>query len=145
MRVGITGSRYIDPTHYPTIDEVLFARVVGEADEVTTGGAVGVDTYCLRRLVPLMPRAHHRACIPEEGLGWDNEWLNLATEVERVPDTMNHPERSRNAAIIGHSDLLLAFPLHPEEHSQSKRSGTWMTIRMSLSANVPVVIRVLGH
>jgi hypothetical protein len=140
-RVGFTGSRYLNPTHHLALDEVLFAYL--GAEEYTTGGAVGVDTYVLRRLKILAPEALHRVCLPEHGPDWDNEYLKLADEVIRVPDTMNHAHRSRNKAIIAHSDVMLAFPLHPESHDQSKRSGTWMTIRMAQKAGVKVDITVL--
>jgi hypothetical protein len=141
-RIGITGSRYVTPVHHPLIDEVLF-KYLG-VEEWTTGGAVGVDTYVLRRMVPLQPDAMHRVLLPEYGPGWDNFYLEqYATEVIKVPNTMNHPERSRNVAIIERSDLMLAFPLHPEDHGQSKRSGTWMTIREARKRNVPIEITVL--
>lgn len=140
-RIGFTGSRYINPIHYPAIDEVLFAYT--GADEYTTGGAVGVDTYVLRRLKPLMPKALHRVCLPEHGPDWDNPYLKLADEVVRVPDTLGHPHRSRNKAIIKHSDVLLAFPLHPENHGKSQRSGTWMTIRMAQRSGVRIIMTVL--
>lgn len=142
MKYGFTGSRYINPMHFAAMDEVLTAHLDGV--EYTTGGAVGVDTYVLRKLSAWLPTALHRVCLPEHGSDWDNPYLELADEVIRVPDTMKHPWRSRNAAILDHSDVLLAFPLHAEEHGQSKRSGTWMTIRMARQRSIPTVVTVLG-
>ena len=143
MRFGFTGSRYINPLHHPKLDEVLFAHMDGT--EYTTGGAVGVDTYVLRRMKVIAPEALHRVCLPEYGPDWDNEYLKLADEVIRVPNTMKHAHRSRNAAILDHSDVLLAFPLHDEGHGQSKRSGTWMTIRMARQRRIPVVLTILDR
>jgi hypothetical protein len=129
--------------HHAALDEVLTAHL--DAEEITTGGAVGVDTYVLRKMTAWLPKAHHRVCLPEYGSDWENEYLMLADEVVKVPDTMNHPHRSRNAAILDHSDILLAFPLHDEKHGQSKRSGTWMTIRMAQKRSLPVVLTVLDR
>lgn len=142
MKYGFTGSRYVTPLHFAAMDEVLTAHLDGS--EYTTGGAVGVDTYVLRKMKAWLPQAFHRVCLPEHGPDWDNPYLDLADEVIRVPNTTNHPWRSRNAAILDHSDVLLAFPLHNEEHGQSKRSGTWMTIRMARKRGMPVVLTVLG-
>jgi hypothetical protein len=129
--------------HHPALDEVLTAHL--DAEEITTGGAVGVDTYVLRKMTAWLPDAFHRVCLPEHGADWNNEYLKLANEVVAVPDTMHHPHRSRNAAILDNTDILLAFPLHDEGHGQSKRSGTWMTIRMSRERNIPVVLTVLDR
>lgn len=142
IRFGFTGSRYTDPTHQPLIEEVLHAHLDGSS--YTTGGQVGIDTYVLRRMVLLVPEAHHRVCIPESGPGWDNPYLDLATEVERVPDG-EHKYRARNERILDHSDCLLAFPLHPEAHTQSRRSGTWMTVHLARSRGIPVKIYVLDR
>lgn len=142
-RYGFTGSRYFSPIHGAALDEVLTAHMDGS--EYTTGGAVGVDTYVLRKMTGWLPDAHHRVCLPEHGADWDNEFLSLADEVIRVPNTMDHPWRSRNAAILDHSDILLAFPLHDEDHGQSKRSGTWMTIRMARERDIPIVLTVLDQ
>jgi hypothetical protein len=142
LRVGFTGSRYVDRLHYATIDEVL-ARYL-DAQEYTTGGAVGVDTYVLRKLSAWCPEAKHRVCLPEHGPDWDNPYLELATEVIYVPNTEKHEHRSRNKAILDFSDLLIAMPLHPEDNPQSKRSGSWMTIRMARQRGIPVDLTVLG-
>ena len=120
---------------------MLTAHLDGEY--YTTGGAVGVDTYVLRKMTAWLPEAFHRVCLPEYGPDWDNPYIELADEVLRVRDTMRHPHRSRNQAIIDYSDVMLAFPLHDESHDQSRRSGTWMTIRMAQKAGIPVVITVL--
>lgn len=143
MRYGFTGSRYLEPTHHALLDEVLHAHLDGE--EYTTGGAAGVDTYVLRRMTTLCPEALHRVCVPEAGLGWENPYLNLASVVEQVPDTMRHPYRSRNLRILVHTDVLLAFPLREEDHPKSKRSGTWMTIRMARERGYKVITTVLGY
>lgn len=142
-KYGFTGSRYINVLHHPALDEVLSAHLDGE--EYTTGGAVGVDTYVLRKMASWLPDSFHRVCLPEHGPDWDNPYLEMADEVIRVPDTMRHPHRSRNAAILDHTDVLLAFPLHGEDHGQSKRSGTWMTIRMARERGLEVEITILDR
>jgi hypothetical protein len=125
------------------LDEVLTAHLDGSV--YITGGAVGVDTYVLRKMSAWLPKAEHRVYLPAHGPDWDNEYLALADTVVRIPDTMNHPHRSRNAAIVDGCDVLLAFPLHNEDHGQSKRSGTWMTIRMARKAGKPIVLTVLDQ
>lgn len=140
---GFTGSRYLDLTHHALLDEVLTAHLDG--DVYITGGAVGVDTYVLRKMAAWLPEATHRVYLPEHGPDWDNSFLELADEVTRVPDTMRHPHRSRNAAIVADADVLLAFPLHAESHGQSRRSGTWMTVNLARKADVEVIITVLDQ
>jgi hypothetical protein len=119
-----------------------------DGSEYTTGGAVGVDTYVLRKMVPWVPEAHHRVCLPTPE-DWDNKWLPLADEIVRVPDTMNNPHRSRNAAILEKTDYLLAFPLSDEEDTSQSggrgRSGTWMTIRMARQLHIPMMVTVLSE
>lgn len=48
------------------------------------------------------------------------------------------PYRARDLDIVNESVRMLALPWLPEKHGSSLRSGTWLTIRLALKANVPV-------
>jgi hypothetical protein len=64
-------------------------------------------------------------------------WCRLA---ELHDSESPKPYRERNQDIVNAVDLLIATPAQPEADPRSKRSGTWMTIRLARRANKPHVI-----
>jgi hypothetical protein len=51
--------------------------------------------------------------------------------------------KQRDARMVEVGDRVIAFPLYPENDPRSKRSGTWMTVRLANRAGKPVKIHVL--
>ena len=47
------------------------------------------------------------------------------------------PYAERNQDIVNESTRIIAGPLHPQADERSKRSGTWMTLRMAYDARKP--------
>lgn len=48
--------------------------------------------------------------------------------------------RTRNAALVRASTLMLACPGGAEDAPDQLRSGTWQTVRLARAAGVPVVV-----
>ena len=47
------------------------------------------------------------------------------------------PYRERDQDIVNESTVLIGGPLYPKADERSKRSGTWMTLRMAYDARKP--------
>jgi hypothetical protein len=61
--------------------------------------------------------------------------------IELMPAGTNY--RDRNARILDYTDELIAVADHSEDHALSRRSGTWMTIRMALKLGIPTHVLIL--
>jgi hypothetical protein len=126
---GTTGLR---EDHLPEVEARL--ESLDNPTEITTGGAEGVDTFCMVRLLNLFPskkrggKVHHRLVVP--AAPHDHSWERIQQFMDEIIHMPNgrHPYRERNHLLVYHGDVLEAFPLKPE--NQSPRSGTWMTIRL---------------
>ena len=130
--VGVTGSRTVPGRSWETIErEIWLCEPFYQT--LIWGGCIGVDVVCaeyaemfsLKRHAVLPPNRHLVAV----------DWPDWATSHEEIPNGPDGYKR-RNQRIVDLSDRLIAFPLYPEDHPQSQRSGTWQTIRMGLRKGI---------
>jgi hypothetical protein len=138
--VGVTGSRAIPYGRHTLVDDALFAldpqRVL-----VVTGGCIGVD-HQAAVMAESFDMLGHAVLPPNRRLvapDWD-DYVATYEEIPAGPDGY----RRRNQRVVDLADRLLAFPLYPEQHPQSRRSGTWQTIRMAQRRGIPVDVHLLG-
>jgi len=146
IRYGFSGSRSITAYDQATIYGVLKSLPPGV--EYTTGGCLGVDAYVGIGLWRTEPHATHRVVVPADRSRVDYWWMHRAIRegrgvlIEEMPPSTTYADRNRR--IVEHSDVLVAFPAHPEDDPRSRRSGTWQTIRMARQAALEVRVTVLG-
>ena len=145
MRYGFTGTRTLDAA-----DELVVARAVSlleDGTEFTTGACIGADFFVGQSLWLAKPDAVHRVIVPADRSRVDHWWTHRA-----IGDTVRVEEMSagttykdRNLRIVEHSDVLVAFPAHPEDDPRSRRSGTWQTVRMARQRGIVVIVTVLDR
>lgn len=133
---GFTAGRSIDHVAIRKIVMDL-ATLEPEPTHVVTGGAPGGDAVIAKLVAILYPKAHQVFHLPKE-LG-RSDWPNIKAfmEAERISfEAHFHDDyRKRNQAIVDEtaqqSGELIGYPIYPEQDGRSKRSGTWMTLRMA--------------
>lgn len=141
--IGVSGSREGDiMAHYGLVYAALAETVrAGAFTRLANGGCKGIDDIAgqaghgLGLLV-------HTILVPNwEKIEWTADWW----EYTDTTATMSHGTgfKERDQAVVDTSEALLAFPLYAERHSQSRRSGTWMTIRLAREKGIPVEVIVL--
>lgn len=133
---GFTGTRRITPAMQTSIDTTL--ACLPDATIVVTGGCIGVDAYVARGAQAR--GLHVYAIIPANRRQVDPEWATYCTTYKTMPEGTDY--RDRNVTIVLRSDCAYAFPEHPEADPRSRRSGTWMTIRMCRKLGVPVYVHI---
>jgi len=129
----------------PRIEEFLVSATQ-HGTEFTTGTCWGFDAIAAEWLVARYPNAVHRLVVPANRSQVDfsivGKFTALAREapeqylIEWMPDDTDY--RDRNARILEHSDELVAVAQSPETAGSSRRSGTWMTVRMAREGALPV-------
>lgn len=148
LRVGFTGTRRLDAVG----EEAILGTLVGIAKfckdhglelEVTQGGCVGTDTFAAKVAMELTtvddpPLVTVHTILPEDMSRVPREWRLLCHTYESVPGTY----RDRNKAVVKRVQCLFGVADYPEEHGKSRRSGTWMTVRMGREANIPVMVLI---
>lgn len=138
MIVGFTGTQYLKPYHHEKLFHVLNKI---QADKFVVGGCIGVDTfvawYGFSHNIPV------HVIVPSIRTKVDTNYKVYATTVEELPPGHREPYRQRNTRLVTQSDALVAFPMYGELDSRSRRSGTWMTIRIARRHNKPVSIYIL--
>lgn len=141
---GVTGSRKIQTQQQREhIREVIYLYAIPGVDSLVHGCCVGVDRECamaavdhdLKRIVALVPP--NRSLVSDVARAASDEIV----EITDGPDGY----KRRNQEIVNRSDVLLAFPMYPENHPLSRRSGTWQTIRMARRAGIPVHEYILSE
>lgn len=148
-RYGFSGSRSIPAGRESIIDGVL---AILHGAEFTTGACMGVDAYVGMKLWRDHPEALHRIVVPADRSRVEYWWTHRAIRdagpqsgvlLEEMMPGMSYADR--NQRIVQHSDVLVAFPAHPETDPRSKRSGTWQTVRMARRAGLDVLVAVLDE
>jgi len=148
VRYGFSGSRTLGPDEERVVEDVLADL---EGAEFTTGGCVGVDAQVGFNLWSAWPDALHRVVVPDDHSRVEAWWAsrgvleagpNVVVELEQMPPGSSY--RDRNRRIVGHSDVLVAFPAWPEDDPRSARSGTWQTVRLARRAGVDTRVFVLS-
>jgi len=131
MRIGITATRALTATGERMITDALTnALHAGGVEMVITGGAVGGDAYAAR--VAHAMRLWVRTLLPEDPKEVDPQWRDYCDEAEGA-----WPYRERNTRLVEQCSVLYAFPAFPEDDPRSKRSGTWMTVRIARKLGRP--------
>lgn len=142
---GVTGSREIQSdTQRELIHQVVWgsAFTISQMERLVHGCCVGVDELCARIVAGEGPGI--TAVIPPNRRLVSDDAYKFSDEIVVVPAGPDGYKR-RNQEIVNRSDVLLAFPLYPEHHPQSRRSGTWQTIRMARRKGIPVHEYVLSE
>lgn len=138
--VGVTGSRSLIPAHWLIVHrEVKAALVPGTVVSLVHGACVGADETAA---FTGSTRVHVTAIVPPNRSRVSDRAIQHSDSVILIPDGPDGYKR-RNQAIVDRADVLLAFPLYPEDHPQSRRSGTHQTIRMARRKGIPVYEYVL--
>lgn len=141
MRLGFTGTQHCDALPQGFLD--MIEDWVEKGEEFTTGACVGFDALIARHLLKVRPDARHRLIVPQNRSKVDtdlyHEFLTHTgglTVIECLPAGSSY--RDRNEAIVDNSDGVGALAQYPEDDGRSKRSGTWMTVRIGDRYCVPV-------
>lgn len=138
--IGFTGTRHLRGPDWDRISGVVAAQTrVG--DVLITGACVGADIAVAFSARELGRTVH--TVVPANRAQVHPEWWRHCTTHEEMPVGTDY--RARNERIVDLSDRLIAFPEYPERHPQSRRSGTWMTVRIALRNGKLVTIYVLNQ
>jgi hypothetical protein len=153
--VGFTGTRSLWPAEYQRVLEWLDQQVTQEPDGWVTGACKGFDAFVGIQGVRRYQRIPHRVYVPRDTSQVDRWWLGgefrqLVSPTNRgsaaTPIVVHENAgdyRQRNQRIVFMSDRILAVAAYPEDHGRSRRSGTWMTVRMARKAENIKSIRTL--
>lgn len=143
MRFSFTASQHVSGSDWQQIGPVLSALTMPNV-EFTTGACIGGDFVIGVALTLLHPDAHHRVVVPANRKKVIEWWKAIETPVEviEMPDGTTY--RDRNKRLLDFGEQLIAFPQYDEEDGSSKRSGTWMTIRLARGRKIPVTVRQLS-
>lgn len=125
--VGVTGSRTLPPDAWRVIETTIF-DVEPFYGTLVWGGCVGVDREAA--IFAEMADMRRHAVIPPNRSMVAPDWKEWATSYELIEPGVDDFKR-RNQRIVDLSDRLIAFPLYPEDHPESRRSGTWQTVRLA--------------
>lgn len=142
---GVTGSREIQSdAQRELIHQVVWgsAFTISQMDRLVHGCCVGVDELCARIVVGEGPGI--TAIIPPNRRLVSDDAYENSDEIVVVPAGPDGYKR-RNQEIVDRSDVLLAFPLYPEDHPQSRRSGTWQTVRLARRKGIRIDIHILSE
>jgi len=135
---GMTGTRKLEPgDHGPVADAIDRLNNPGV---LVVGGCVGADTYAAQ--VAWQRGMWVHVVLPANSKLIDPQWYRYANSFEQMPDGSDY--RARNQRIVDLATAaMVAFPDRAEQHGSQRRSGTWMTVRLSRKAGLPVYITVL--
>lgn len=148
LRCGFTGTR-----EELTNDEkgrIFYMLNVGvqQGATIITGGCVGVDAYVAQyafqertagKTGDRMWKVH--TIMPADRKAADPNWREHCDTWEEMPAGTTY--KDRNQRIVDQSHALFAFPAHEEQHPDSRRSGSWQTVRMAQKASKPVRAEIL--
>lgn len=137
-KVGFTGSRSLTEKDRWILEPAIEAipdRVV-----IVTGACVGVDAQIAR--IATEHRKYVHTIVPADRTRVDPFFVDYCVSYEEMPPS-SEPYRDRNQRIVDYSNVLIAFPAYKEEHPKSRRSGTWMTVRMARKQGVPARVHAL--
>ncbi|HVQ45150.1 MAG TPA: hypothetical protein VMT30_09450 [Candidatus Saccharimonadia bacterium] len=108
---------------------------------VVTGGCIGVDML-------VAVAAHQRGLkvhtvLPADRSRVGRFWRQHCDIFEEMPPGTDY--RARNERIVELSDRLITIPEASEDDPRSRRSGTWMTVRIARRAGKPVQVELLDE
>lgn len=136
-KVGITGTRQTEKTDLWIIESAL--AIIPDKAMIVVGGCIGANALVAETSFHWGFYVH--AVLPsiERGKFFDQHIFNYCHSWEEMPPGIpGNAYRERNQRIVNYANVLFSFPELPEDHGRSKRSGTWMTIRMARMKPIPV-------
>lgn len=139
--LGLTGTRWIDAYRdklWSWLNLADTKRWFEHFDGYVTGGCFGWDAFAGRFLADTWPDKEHWVIVPANLSQVDAWWLEPGYEFVRVVYMpMGTDYRDRNTVIVERSVELHFCAERPEADGKSKRSGTWMTVRIARKADIP--------
>lgn len=135
--VGFTGARRLGTADYAQVVEIV--KALPEGARIVAGGCIGVDDY-VSHIGHSTGRKVH-IVLPSDRSRVASGWQDVCDTFEEMPAGTDY--RARNQRIVDLSDRLIAIPEHDEHDPLSRRSGTWMTIRIARKAGKQVDTHVL--
>ncbi len=143
--LGFTGSRELLGEEEVEVERILYTL---NGDGVVTGACVGLDEFVAQWFATNRPYMKQVIYVPGDrsrvNMAFIDEMLRLPqVSITFMPKQSSYLER--NLAIIASCDILLGFPRERESHPNSRRSGTWQTIRKGRLANKTVHVHVLSE
>lgn len=151
--MAFTASRQIPKSAEARLRTTVLATL-GRYDLYVTGACVGGDQEIASIIAECSPTTKQHILVPRDRTRVDPVWLaemRLLPQVRVLEMPRGTTYRDRNYALLGEGftfavspHLLVGFPLHPESHPESQRSGTWMTIRMARANGTPAVWQPLA-
>ena len=153
MVTAVTGSRGFRRGEEDYARDLIRERLeaLSGVTEFRTGAAWGVDTAAAEIGLQVYPKAMHVVYVPAAPHN-----ANVVAEVENagrdglvkgsisfgLPAAPSDAAayRARNLEMLAGAELLLAFPSTKDE---VVRSGTWMTVRIARTKDIPVIVAPL--
>lgn len=124
-RIGFTATRTIDPDDALVILDIVQSLPADAT--LVVGACVGGDATIARAGI-LTERLVH-AIVPSNRSQVDPDWRDWCTSFTLMSEGTDYCDR--NTEIVKQSDRMIVVAQYPEDHPQSKRSGTWMTCRIA--------------
>jgi len=145
LHLGFTGTRHLNEIGREAIANTIWAFAGWAAKEgvrleVVHGGCVGADAFAGQTgliysgAFPGGTDVH--AVIPADMRQVPADWRQHCHTYEVMPEGSSY--RDRNKRIVRRAQVLFAVADYPEDHGKSRRSGTWMTVRIAQEANIPI-------
>lgn len=141
--VGFTGTRRVTSERGVQLLETERDYLEG-FNHFVTGGAVGWDAIAGVWCFLTFTEAVHRVILPSNTSQVDPWWMATAiapqTEkallegrliIDTPADGKTRSYRHRNEKIVGQADSIFYVAEYDELDPHSKRSGTWMTVRIA--------------
>lgn len=127
--VGWTGTRRLTDDMRRFIDTAI-DKLHG-AVWVITGGCVGVDAYVAE--VAFRRGLHVHTILPADRSRVDPQWRDHCTTYEEMSRGTTYRDRNERIVALTTTDMF-AVPEASEDDPISRRSGTWMTVRIARRA-----------
>jgi hypothetical protein len=141
--LGTTGTRHIAesdaPKHVAYLKQPLMHLYLMQFDGFVSGGCIGWDAVFGKTMAQTYPDKQHVVIVPAKRDKVDYWWHKFDpgfVKVIEMPQGSDY--RDRNEQIVKYSHHLFYCAQYPEQHGASKRSGTWMTVRIAKDAGRPV-------
>lgn len=131
--LGFTGSRHplLEP-QLLSLERLLRVLFGGGARKAVHGAATGADEAFALACRELMF---------EEIVARPGDLPQWVSAAALAASSVVHPAEAnatRNGKIVGDCTVMIACPAAPEGAAESRRSGTWMSVRMARKAARPI-------
>lgn len=135
--IGFTGTRTMDEDDALVIWDIVNALPPDVI--LVVGACVGVDATVARAGYLTGRRVH--AVVPANRSQVDSEFDRYCDTYEVMADGTDY--RERNERIVAQSGRLIAIAQYPEYYPESRRSGTWQTVRIARGAKKEIDLYIL--